>query len=335
METIPRSVDMNKEHTKTIISGVCVNSTAEIVKSDTSPGGVEVVGNQTEGALLGMVKDAFNVNYKEVREKEFSSARGDRIFAFNSTRKLMSTIVFHDDSKGPSNGTSTIYCKGAPEIVLSLCSHYIDRNGQRKTLSKSGAAYKDIHATLLEMSKQSLRTVALAHSALSVDVGHVTTVDPHELEIDLTLDAIYGIRDPVRKDVPSAVAMCQNAGIMVRMVTGDNINTAKAVAEECGILTSDGLCMEGSEFRKLTPQQLDNILPKLQVLARSTPSDKHILVSRLNGHNLPESKEEWEEQHPGCDFDKQKDLLLPGHMEEWFMSRMGSCAEVVGTYILV
>lgn len=92
---------------------------------------------------------------------------------------------------------------------------------------------------------------------------------------------------------------------------------------------SDGLAMTGEEFRKLTPAQLDEKLPVLQVLARSSPEDKHILVQRLNGGLMPKTREQWEEVHPGKDFDTQRDLLLPGYKEEWAKSR-GGVGEVVG-----
>jgi hypothetical protein len=87
--------------------------------------------------------------------------------------------------------------------------------------------------------------------------------------------------------------------------------------------------MVGEEFRKLTPAQLDEILPRLQVLARSSPEDKHILVERLNGGLMPKTKEEWLEAHPGRDWEKEKDLLLPGYYDEWAKSRNG-VGEVVG-----
>jgi Ca2+-transporting ATPase len=87
--------------------------------------------------------------------------------------------------------------------------------------------------------------------------------------------------------------------------------------------------MLGEDFRKLTPAQLDEILPRLQVLARSSPEDKHILVQRLNGALIPDTEEEWLEAHPGRDFATERTLLLPGHKEEWGASR-GGVGEVVG-----
>jgi magnesium-transporting ATPase (P-type) len=91
----------------------------------------------------------------------------------------------------------------------------------------------------------------------------------------------------------------------------------------------DGLAMLGEDFRKLTPAQLDAILPRLQVLARSSPEDKHILVQRLNGGLMPETEEEWLAIHPGKNYATQRDLLLPGYKEEWAASR-GGVGEVVG-----
>ncbi|KAK5241819.1 plasma membrane calcium, partial [Cryomyces antarcticus] len=98
---------------------------------------------------------------------------------------------------------------------------------------------------------------------------------------DMTFLGVVGIHDPLREGVKEAVLACQKAGVFVRMVTGDNIQTAKAIAEECGIYTEGGVAMEGPEFRKLKRKEMDQIIPKLQVLARSSPDDKRILVKRL------------------------------------------------------
>jgi hypothetical protein len=118
------------------------------------------------------------------------------------------------------------------------------------------------------------------------------------------------------------------------MVTGDNLETAQAIARECGILTDGGLAMEGPAFRRLSPAKLDAILPTLQVLARSSPDDKHLLVTRLNGNkeHMPQNQEQWEARHPGRSWSKERDLLLPGYAEEWAASRAGhGCVgEVVG-----
>ncbi|CAN0554100.1 unnamed protein product, partial [Ectocarpus sp. 12 AP-2014] len=150
----------------------------------------------------------------------------------------------------------------------------------------------------------------------------------------MVLDAVVGIMDPLRGDVTEAVATAQSAGVMVRMVTGDNINTAKAIAKECGIYDPDyGVALEGPVFRAMSPAQVDEVLPRLQVLARSSPNDKYLLVTRLNGHGIPANEEEWRNLHDkdgdlGLSWDAHKDLLLPGYKEEW--KRQNKSGEVVG-----
>ena len=108
------------------------------------------------------------------------------------------------------------------------------------------------------------------------------------------------------------------------MVTGDNLATASAIARKCGILTADGIAMEGPTFRRMTPKEVDDILPRLQVLARSSPEDKFLLVARLNGHSIPANKEEWEERfadRSDVSWDTHRDLLMPGYKEEWDATR--------------
>jgi P-type Ca2+ transporter type 2C len=116
--------------------------------------------------------------------------------------------------------------------------------------------------------------------------SRVTSDDPTQAEVDdIFTDMIFigvvGIMDPLRPNVTQAVEDCRKAGVFVRMVTGDNLMTAKAIATECGIITLGGIIMEGHIFRKLTPSQLDVVIPRLQVLARSSPEDKRRLVEHL------------------------------------------------------
>jgi Ca2+-transporting ATPase len=101
------------------------------------------------------------------------------------------------------------------------------------------------------------------------------------LEKNLVCLAIVGIEDPVREGVPEAIKICQRAGVSVKMVTGDNIDTARSIAKKCGIYTKGSIVMEGCDFRKLSSDEMDNIVGKLQVLARSSPMDKQLLVQHL------------------------------------------------------
>lgn len=220
---------------------------------------------------------------------------------------------------------ANVYTKGASEVILSLCTCYITSNGEVKPITSQ--LRLELETTISKMAKESLRTIAIAYKTI---VKPTLQEDVNDCESNLILQGIVGIKDPLRPDVIAAVQACHAAGIFVRMVTGDNIETAKAIAKECGILTNDGLALEGPNFRKLKPNELDVILPKLQVLARSSPEDKHILVTRLNGIALPCTKEEWELQHPNHNYESERDVLLPGYKEEWLRSRSNGIGEVVG-----
>eukprot|EP01036_Dinobryon_divergens_P038945 gene38945-51215_t len=189
----------------------------------------------------------------------------------------------------------------------------------------------DMHVTF--MADNALRTLCIAHRDFKniSDLPSDWESSPPDFE-ELCCDCIVGIIDPLRGDVKEAVADAQKAGVMVRMVTGDNINTACAIARQCGILKPGGLALEGPDFRTMTPLELDEILPNLQVLARSSPQDKYLLVSRLNGHGIPDGQKEWYEKHKdkvGISWYADKDNLIPGYKEEWNENRPNG-GQVVG-----
>jgi len=323
-----------------ILQGIACCSTAKIVPADnkTSPdeeGHVVdtrpvVIGNKTEAALLLMAQSSWGAcDDWAARRKaaNFGSPTGSKLFPFSSARKRMSVLV-----RSPSDASSTLYHKGAAETLLKDCTTFLDKDGTELPLT--GSKRKEMEALIQEYASQALRCVALCRRnnihKLIPDPSKATMDEcSSKLEREMCLDALVGIADPLRKDVIDAVATCQRAGIFVRMVTGDNLDTANAIARQAGILTEGGISMLGEDFRKLTPSGLDEILPKLQVLARSSPEDKHMLVQRLNGGLMPENQESWEEVHPGKDFETQKDLLLPGYRDEWADSRNG-VGEVVG-----
>jgi Ca2+-transporting ATPase len=296
--------------------------------------------------LLMLAQSAWSTNDDTDKRRaaaRFGKEGGSRIFPFSSARKRMSVLVTKDSP--PAGGSTpgrvtrsankeqswTLYQKGAAEVILESCSYYLDIDGSEKKMTVRKR--KEFQEIIKEFSCDALRCVALCHRSEVHTLADCATIDldacERKLEKDLCLDAIAGIMDPLRPDVIGAVATCQKAGIFVRMVTGDNIDTAEAIAREAGILTEGGLSMEGKDFRVLTPAQLDEILPRLQVLARSSPEDKHILVQRLNGALMPKTEEEWQERHPGKNFATQRDKLLPGYKEEWAVSR-GGVGEVVG-----
>lgn len=175
---------------------------------------------------------------------------------------------------GLPDGRVRTFCKGASEIVLKMCDKIIDNNGTTVDLPQEKA--KIVNDTIDGFANEALRTLCLAVKDIDETQG-----ENNIPETGYTLIAIVEIKDPVRPGIKEAVQKCLAAGISVRMVTGDNINTAKAIARECGILTEGGIAIEGPEFRNLSPEQMKDIIPRIQVMARSLPLDKHTLVTRL------------------------------------------------------
>jgi magnesium-transporting ATPase (P-type) len=244
-----------------------------------------VQGNKTEGALLIWLDQA-GFNYQTLRQKYFQPQKnGDRMFPFNSMKKTMSTIV----QLNPT--TRRLFCKGAAEIVLQKASHFIAPNGSIGSLTKEKK--NEFLQVINQMAENALRTICIAHrdfdtKLLPVNLDELSAAPDEE---ELIVDAIVGIMDPLRDDVKDAIKDCQRAGIMVRMVTGDNLHTAKAIAKQCGIFHTEkeqvgasgsgGIALEGPVFRKMSEEELQKILPRLQVLARSSPDDKFRLVTLL------------------------------------------------------
>jgi P-type Ca2+ transporter type 2C len=302
-----------------------------------------IIGNKTEAALLLLAQSGWSHQDDTDRRRtdaNFGAEGGSRLFPFSSVRKRMSVLVNKSKTSTVSVSTRssskkddkawTLYHKGAAEVVLASCTKYLDIDGSEKEMTSRKRT--EFERLIEEFASDALRCVALAHRnniEKLIDPATATAVDCEKIEENLCLDAITGIMDPLRADVIDAVAACQRAGIFVRMVTGDNLGTAEAIARKAGILKDGGISMLGEDFRKLTPAQLDEILPKLQVVARSSPEDKNILVRRLNGSHIPTTEEEWLEAHPGKNFKTHRDLLLPGFWDEWAASR-GGVGEVVG-----
>jgi Ca2+-transporting ATPase len=326
----PASIMNNRDIRYFLSHGISCNSTAALFTEDN--GDVTVLGNKTEGALLQMLQNTFDIDYDPIRRENFDTSRGDKLYTFTSERKCMSVLLMsavgenspraggRRSKKGGSGGSSPVsFTKGASEIILDKCTNYVNKNGEHVPLTV--AMKKTLLKLINSMAKKALRTVAVSHCTYDHASASRGFDDVQDIESDMTLDGIFGIKDPLRPDVKEAVATCQEAGIVVRMVTGDNIDTAKAIAKECGILTPGGVALEGTEFRKMSPAEVDEVLPRLQVLARSSPTDKHVLVTRLNGLALPKNQQEWEAAHPGEKWGKQRDLLLPGYQEEWGATR--------------
>lgn len=217
-----------------ILQGIATCSTAKIMEKEDQfhP---SIVGNKTEAALLLLARSSFfqNDDFNQRRNNaNFGKQGGSRLFPFSSQRKRMSVIV--------NEGSNwTLYHKGAGEIVLNDCSSYLDSDGSVRKMTK--AKRKEFEQMISKFASQALRCVALSHRSDIQKIVNPLTVTADECsakcENNMVLDALFGIVDPLRQDVVDAVKTCQKAGITVRMVTGDNLDTANAIAKQAGILT--------------------------------------------------------------------------------------------------
>ncbi|CAN6292689.1 unnamed protein product [Urochloa humidicola] len=245
-----------------LLESIFNNTAGEVVISQ--DGHREILGTPTEVALLDFAS-LIGGGFKEKRQQ----TKIIKVEPFNSTKKRMSIIL-----ELPGGGYRA-HCKGASEIVLAACDKFMDARGSIVALDNTTT--DKLNGIIETFSKEALRTICLAYREM--DDGF--SIDEEIPLQGYTCIGIVGIKDPVRPGVNQSVATCRSAGIEVRMITGDNINTAKAIARECGILTEDGLAIEGAEFREKSPKEFLELIPKMQVLARSSPLDKHILVKHL------------------------------------------------------
>ncbi|KAK6143196.1 hypothetical protein DH2020_023544 [Rehmannia glutinosa] len=251
---------ISEEVTKTLMHALFLNTAAEVVKG--KDGKTEILGSPTETALL-----EFGLQFQRDFDAQRRESKIIKVEPFNSVKKKMSVIV-----ELPGGGVRA-FVKGASEIIVGMCDTIVGKNGESVHISEEQR--KTITNAINGFACEALRTLCLAFKDME------TTSDESLPDNNYTLIAVVGIKDPVRPGVKEAVQTCLAAGITVRMVTGDNINTAKAIARECGILTDDGIAIEGSDFRDRSSQEMKEIIPKLQVMARSLPLDKHKLVTLL------------------------------------------------------
>ncbi|KAF1992708.1 calcium-translocating P-type ATPase [Amniculicola lignicola CBS 123094] len=239
------------------------------------------IGSKTETALLSFARDFLGLGSVGT---ERSNANIAQVIPFDSAIKCSGMVVKLDD------GRYRLYVKGASEILLAKCDRIVSDATKELTHTAMSEDNRDtLERTITTYASRSLRTISLVYQDFqSWPPKNVRKMedDPEQAVFEdvfnnMVFLAVVGIQDPLRPGVPEAVKDCQNAGVYVRMVTGDNIMTAKAIAEECGILVPGGLAMEGPTFRKLSKKDMDAIIPKLCVLARSSPEDKRKLVKRL------------------------------------------------------
>ncbi|KAJ3340440.1 Calcium-transporting ATPase 10, plasma membrane-type [Gonapodya sp. JEL0774] len=262
---------------KLVSEAISSNSTA-FVKYKTETSLPTFVGSASEGALL-VFNTKLGSSYESARRACGKVDNG--VWLFSSERKRMSTIIepFVPTPGGKKEVKFRLHTKGASEILLGLCTRAVNAKGDA-ILPMDDKREQELRSTIKEWASEGLRTLILAFRDMN-ELPDLSDNNKEDPEFDLTFLALVGIKDPLRKEVPGAVAACQKAGLVVRMVTGDNVLTASKIARECGILFGEGIAMEGPVFRALSKDEKIAILPRLQVMARSSPSDKHTLVSLL------------------------------------------------------
>lgn len=244
-----------------IFEGMAVNSTARLDLSGEKP---QVLGNPTEGALLLWLNER-GVDYNTMRE----NASPIEELPFSTERKYMATVVTS------ASGKKIIYVKGAPEIIFGMCKN------------TAGVTKAEIDAQLLEYQNQAMRTLGFAYQELAD--GDATISDGKVVADNLTFLGIAAIADPVRADVPDAVAEVLNAGIKVKIVTGDTPGTAKEIGRQIGLwddrTDSDRNIITGVDFAALPDDELLKRIDELKIIARARPMDKKRLVETLQKQN--------------------------------------------------
>jgi len=249
------------------------------------------VGNRTECALLVWLGD-IGVDYREVR-KEVDDSDFTKVFTFNSAMKRMSTVI------PLPGGGFRVLTKGAAEVIIKRCIA-VDIDGEVEELDDTSQD-TIIEDVINKMAEDALRTICIAYKDISEPMDW-DTVEEDKVTNAMTMLCIVGIEDPVREEVPLAIQKCQHAGITVRMVTGDNLDTARAIAIKCGIIEADSqfLAMDGKEFNKrvrdpetgeVKQELLNKVWPELRVLARCQPKDKYTLVKGIIASRLTENRE--------------------------------------------
>ncbi|KAG6740051.1 hypothetical protein POTOM_057685 [Populus tomentosa] len=263
-----------------LIEGIAQNTTGSVFVPE-GGGDLEISGSPTEKAIMGWAIK-LGMNFDAVR----SESNIIHVFPFNSEKKKGGVALQLPDSQ------VHIHWKGAAEIVLASCTKYVDASGNTVPLDQDKVSF--FKKAIEDMACSSLRCVSIAYRTYDMDK---VPADEQQLtqwvipQDDLVLLAIIGIKDPCRPGVRDAVRLCQNAGVKVRMVTGDNPQTAKAIALECGILNSEEDAVEpnvieGRVFREYEGLARDEIAEKISVMGRSSPNDKLLLVQALKrrGH---------------------------------------------------
>ncbi|KAJ9700467.1 hypothetical protein PVL29_005992 [Vitis rotundifolia] len=263
---------------KLIQHGVALNTTGSIYRDTTAK--LEFSGSPTEKAILSWSVQELGMDM-EVLKKNCTILH---VEAFNSEKKRSGILM-----RKKTDNTIHVHWKGAAEMILAMCSSYYDASGRMKDLNVTERM--TFEQIIQGMAASSLRCIAFAHKQIPEEEHEIKEGRQKIKEDSLTLIGLMGIKDPCRPGVRKAVEDCQHAGVNVKMITGDNVFTARAIATECGILKADQnmnseVVIEGEVFRKYTPEERMEKVDKICVMARSSPFDKLLMIQCLKqkGH---------------------------------------------------
>lgn len=244
--------DFNNIHLK---NNICINSTADI--SDDG----KFLGNPTECAMLNFYEhSSIRKNLKTYRE-ERTKYKVLKVFAFTSDLKHMTTVVDVDN-------VVTVYTKGSPEYILDMCDITAQKRQEAENFIKS-------------CQEKAMRLIAFSHKENVLESDYNNPDNHKNLESNMIFDGFVAIADPLRKDVYDAVKSCRTAGISLKILTGDNLITATAIANELNLLENGQQAVEARELSELSDEELSKKLANICVIARSTPTVKMRVVKIL------------------------------------------------------
>ncbi|KAI3678880.1 hypothetical protein L6452_38184 [Arctium lappa] len=258
--------------------GVGFNTTGTVFKSDS--GSVpEYSGSPTEKAMLSWAVADLDLDMEKLKQ----TSTVLQVETFNSKKKRSGILI-----RRVADNRMNVHWKGAAEMVLAMCSKYYQSNGCIKTINSDERT--QLENIIEGMAASSLRCIAFAYKKV-LEHREDSTVYRTLSEEGLTLLGIVGLKDPCRPGAKKAIETCRSAGVNIKMITGDNVFTAKAIAAECGILEfgqqdCKGEVVEGVEFRNYTDEERMRKVDSIRVMARSSPFDKLLMVQCLKrkGH---------------------------------------------------
>jgi P-type Ca2+ transporter type 2C len=256
----------NNQVSTLISESIALNSTAHLDLHDSQD--IKPLGNPTEAALLLWLYNK-GINYMNLRDKTETLEQ----LRFSTERKYMASIVF-----SPLLGKKVLYVKGAPEIVLDNCKNILTTDG----LTEKKYLQSEIEKKLLEYQNKAMRTLGFAYEIIEDEEERFT--DGKLANHNLSFLGVTAISDPIREDVADAIISCRNAGIDVKIVTGDTAATAGEIGKQIGIFSdnlSPNALIKGNDFEKMSDEDIINILPELRILCRARPGDKQRLVQLL------------------------------------------------------